>query len=173
MRTFKFFLAALICSTVFLSSCDKENDSNNDNNNNQPPTENKISATVDGTSWTADTSTITGIYTSAAGFNNIAINGAKADGSFFTLSLNLWNGQTGTFSTATVATSNIVGLTYEDSNGDSWAAPSNNSSASGTLIIDYWDGTKVKGRFNFTGGRQQDNQTVTVTDGTFSAINVQ
>ena len=168
-------LVLVLMISVCVSSCkkDDDDDDNNNNNNNQPPTATSFSATVDGVAWTADPTTILGLFIETIGVNSLSIACSSADNSHFTLSVNLWNQQTGSFATSITGSSNIVGLTYEDPNDDSFSAPSNNTSASGTLHIDYWDGTKVKGRFSFTGGRQQDNETVSVTNGEFSVLNVQ
>jgi len=181
MKRLKFLFSVLnlllILSLVAgVSACKKEDDdddNNNNNNNNQAPTTTAITASVGGVAWSADQTTILGLYVQTIGVNSLAISGTSADNSTFTLSVNLWNQQTGSFATSVTGSSNIVGLTYEDANDNSFSAPSNNASATGTLHIDYWDGTKVKGRFSFTGGRQQDSQTVSVTNGEFSVLNVQ
>ena len=166
-----------IISTSLLASCKKDDvadDDNNNNNNTQAPTENTLSANVDGVGWIADVATINGVYVSTAGIISIIINGEKPDGSYFTLSLNLWNDQTGTFNTSVMATSNYVGLTYEDASGESFTAPVNgNAAATGTLKINYWDDNKISGSFSFTGGQSGSAETVTITDGVFSCINVQ
>jgi len=181
MNRFKFLFSVLnlvLVLSIFagVSSCNKDDDddnNNNNNNNNQPPTTTAFSATVDGVAWTADPTTILGLFIETIGVNSLSVSCSNADNSHFTLSVNLWNQQTGSFATSITGSSNIVGLTYENPSDDSFTAPSNNASASGTLYIDYWDGTKVKGRFSFTGGRQQDSQTVSVTNGEFSVMNVQ
>lgn len=165
--------------SVLLSSCpgnDKDEDNDNNNNNNgQAPTENKLTAKIDNADWAADVSTINALYVSVSGlYASIVINGEHANGSFFTLSLNLWNGMTGTFSTSLSATSNFVGLTYDDPEGQSYNSPVNgNAAATGTLKIDYWENNKVSGTFSFTGGQQGNSQTISVTNGVFSCINVQ
>lgn len=163
-------------TTSFFTSCKKEDpvDDNNDNYNPLEPTENTLSASVDGVEWIAEVATINGTFDSTAGINSLIINGVKWNGSNITLFINFWNEQTGAFYTYFGSTTNYVALTYEDVFHDFYNAPEVGIAiALGTLKILYWDGKKVSGSFSFTGGQSGTDETVTITDGVFSCISVQ
>lgn len=173
---FTLLLLLVVISSSFFASCKKEDivDVNNNNYNPLEPTENTLSAGIDGVEWIADVATINGTYDQTANIQSLIINGVKHDGSLFKLTINFWNEQIGTFYTYVAATTNYVTFTYQDVFGDSYKAPEVGIAiAQGILKIFYCDGKKVSGSFSFTGGLFGTNETIAITDGIFSCINVQ
>lgn len=154
----------------------QNNNNNNNNNNNQAPTENRVDCTIAGDDK-AFTEAFGAFLIDAFGMVTLTINAETADGESMTLSLNIWNSQTGNFTMTAVNTSNIAAMSWQDDNSDSWSCPNfiNNEQtnpATGNLSIDYWDGDKVSGTFSGTLASQNSTDTFEVTNGTFSAVNI-
>ncbi|MCB9251601.1 MAG: hypothetical protein H6605_03995 [Flavobacteriales bacterium] len=167
--------------SLLLVSCKKEDtapSSNSDNNNNQganPPTVTMFSAKIDGTEWTTDAAKVSATFMAIT--NSIILTAEKNDGSIFTLQINLWDKTTGSFKTSLSSQKNILGLTYKDAKGDSWTAPARinddaSNVSSGTLNVDYFDGTKIKCSFSFTGGSQQTANTHEIKEGEISVMTI-
>lgn len=181
MRTSGLFIL-LFAFVMMASACNKEdeptpnNNGNNNgggNNNNSAPTENKLTAKTDGTDWEADSNTVTCILVEMAGTKSLTLTGIASDGSSITLSLSLWDGNTGTFNTSIVTLTNYVGMVYDDGVSESYSTPNaEDASATGTLSIDYWDEESVSGTFSFKGAQDDSDNTVTITEGTFSCTTV-
>lgn len=182
-KYFNFTLILLMTMVLFMAeSCKKEDSKPNDNGNGgggknpngTAPTSTSLSAKIDGKLWSADTSKVMAIFT--PGSNSIIVSGENADGSLFTLQIHIWDKIVGSFKTALTAQKNIVGLTYKDTNEDSWTAPAkiNNTSniSTGTLNVDYYDGKKIKCSFNFTGGSQLTDKTLEIKEGEISVMSI-
>ena len=171
----------LLLAIGFMSSCKKDDEpKKTDDTGNNPPTANAptkrvFRAKIDGVLWESDTTTISAIYTGAA--KSLVMSASKADGSQFTVQINFWDLKTGNFNTTLVSQTNYVGLTYKDAAGKGWTAPAKinndaNNLSSGTLKIEYYDGTKVKGGFNFTAGSQTSATTYAITEGEFAILKI-
>ncbi len=166
-----------ISLALLITSCKKEEDKDKNNNNNSQntapaPTITELKAAFNGTEWIAKVETIECVFVSVLGSNSITIEGEAEDGSSITISLSLWNNNPGTFEIAEVGFSNYVGMTYRTNNSVSYSAPSQSPNAGGSLVISYWDEQKIRGSFNFVGGQDNSNETVTLTNGTFSILTV-
>lgn len=162
---------------ILSASCKKENDNDDNNNGNEQntapaPTTTELKASVDGAEWIAKTESINCAYVSVIGSNTVTIDGEADDGSKISLSLSLWNKKPGTFEIVQVGLSNYVGMNYHSSNSINYSAPTDNSITTGSLTISYWDEQKIRGSFNFVGGQDNSNSTVTITNGIFSVLNV-
>jgi hypothetical protein len=171
-------LTLLFAFIAMAAACNKEqepdtNNNNNNGNNNNPPTETKFSCKAEGSDWDSETSDVVAVYVVAAGTKTLTISGVAADGSSITLSLTLWSGATGTFNTSIMNFTNYVGLVYTDADENGFAAPTaGNAAATGTLTISYWDETMVSGSFSFTGGQDDSSETRSITEGSFSVMQV-
>ncbi len=77
MKTYKIILMLLVSSTIFFSSCkkDEETTDTNTNTNTTTTVTESITATVDGVSWSAAS-----VYESSY-YGTITINGTASDGS--------------------------------------------------------------------------------------------
>lgn len=171
-------LTMLFSFVLIASACNKEkepdtNNNNNNNNNTTAPTENRLTAEVDGMSWAADTSTISCIFVIAGGYYSVTVEGNSPDGSSITLSVNLWNNTIGTFQADPFTLTNFVGMTFVTTGSESFTAPNvTNASVHGTLKIEYWDQDKISGTFSFVGGQDTSSDTMEVTNGKFSCTSV-
>lgn len=166
------FLSLLIVSSA---SCKKDEDEKNNNttqNNAPAPTTTELKATINGEEWIAKPESINGNHVSAFGGSTITIDGENEDGSSISISLSLWNNSPGTYEVTQVGLSNYVGLNYQNENSVNFSAPTQNSNTSGSLTIAYWNDNKVSGSFNFVGGQDNSNNTITVSNGIFSILNV-
>ena len=156
-------------------SQETNNNNNNNNNNNQAPTENRLAFTENGNEHEF-TESFGAIYIDAFGFISLSLSAENADGESISLSINVWNNSTGTFAMQPVSTSNIAAVTWSDSGDDSWTCPNfinddQTNPATGTMVIDYYDGDKVSGTFTGTLASQNSTTTYEVS-GSFSAITI-
>ena len=147
----KTLLIALLCGLMM--SCGSDEDDINAAGGN-------FTAKIDGTEWSGSSNTV---ITSILNNFLVAIGAGRADQSSMALTLNISSKSTGTYTTAD---NGAFGGTYIDSDGNVFM------SSTGSITITKFEETSISGTFNFTASTLA-GQTITVTDGEFTDVNIQ